>query len=117
MAYPLPCPLLGNVALGSNVTSVIRPQPRDCHSPRSARRSTQLRGGATHEGASRHPHRYNIDRLHVTAPSSPPASCASSKITLVEEHSGSPTRVVLTDRFLLGAVAGWIAVFGRLSDG
>jgi decaprenyl-phosphate phosphoribosyltransferase len=34
------------------------------------------------------------------------------QITLVEERSGSPTTMVLSDRFLIGCVLGWIATFG-----
>jgi 4-hydroxybenzoate polyprenyltransferase len=39
------------------------------------------------------------------------------QITLVEERSGSPTLVALTDRFLLIAMGGWIAVFAWLIYG
>ena len=34
------------------------------------------------------------------------------QIMLVEERSGSPTTMVLSDRFLIGCVFGWIATFG-----
>ncbi len=34
------------------------------------------------------------------------------QIMLVEERSGSPTTMVLSDRFLIGCVLGWIATFG-----
>jgi hypothetical protein len=39
------------------------------------------------------------------------------QITLVEERSGTPTRVVLTDAFLRYAVLGWIATFAVLIYG
>jgi 4-hydroxybenzoate polyprenyltransferase len=36
------------------------------------------------------------------------------QITLVEERSGSPTRLVLSDRFLFLAILGWVATFAVL---
>lgn len=36
------------------------------------------------------------------------------QITLVEERSGSPTTLLLTDKFLLGSVFGWILISGIL---
>ena len=36
------------------------------------------------------------------------------QIVLVEERSGSPTELVLTDRFLLLTVVGWVVCFGLL---
>lgn len=36
------------------------------------------------------------------------------QITLVEERSGSPTDIVVTDRFLIATVIGWAATFGIL---
>ena len=36
------------------------------------------------------------------------------QITLVEERSGAPTRIVLTDGFLIATVLGWIVVFAAL---
>jgi len=62
-------------------------------------------------------HRFHTDQLYVTAPFVIAGILRYLQITLVEEHSGSPTHVVLTDRFLLGAIAGWIVVFGWLIYG
>ncbi|MCF8507048.1 MAG: decaprenyl-phosphate phosphoribosyltransferase [Caulobacter sp.] len=39
------------------------------------------------------------------------------QITLVEERSGSPTRILLRDRFLIAAVAGWLLTFAWLIHG
>jgi 4-hydroxybenzoate polyprenyltransferase len=39
------------------------------------------------------------------------------QITLVEERSGSPTTLALTDRFLILSVLGWLATFGVLIYG
>jgi len=39
------------------------------------------------------------------------------QITLVEERSGSPTTLALTDRFLILTVFGWLATFGLLIYG
>lgn len=36
------------------------------------------------------------------------------QITYVEERSGNPTRIALSDRFMLCAVAGWVATFAVL---
>jgi len=36
------------------------------------------------------------------------------QITMVEEASGSPTEILLKDRFIQLAVAGWIVSFGLL---
>jgi 4-hydroxybenzoate polyprenyltransferase len=61
--------------------------------------------------------RYHTDQLYVTAPFVFAGVLRYLQITLVEERSGSPTQVVLTDRFLLVAVLGWIATFGWLIYG
>lgn len=39
------------------------------------------------------------------------------QIALVEHRSGSPTTIVLTDKFLIGNVLAWIATFGALIYG
>lgn len=39
------------------------------------------------------------------------------QITMVEERSGSPTRILLTDRMILWCVIGWIATFAVLIYG
>jgi hypothetical protein len=61
--------------------------------------------------------RYHTDQLYVTAPFVFAGVLRYLQITLVDERSGSPTQVVLTDRFLLVAVLGWIATFGWLIYG
>src|SRR5262249_44721661 len=61
--------------------------------------------------------RYHTDQLYVTAPFVVAGVLRYLQITLVEEGSGSPTQVLLTDRFLLVAVIGWIATFGWLIYG
>jgi 4-hydroxybenzoate polyprenyltransferase len=61
--------------------------------------------------------RYHTDQLYVTAPFVIAGVLRYLQITLVEEGSGSPTQVVLTDRFLLIAVVGWIVTFGWLIYG
>jgi len=37
--------------------------------------------------------------------------------TLVEHRSGAPTRLVLSDRFLMLVILGWIATFALLIYG
>ena len=61
--------------------------------------------------------RYNTDQLYWTAPFVIAGILRYLQITLVEERSGSPTMVVLTDRFLLVAVTGWLAMFAWLIYG
>lgn len=39
------------------------------------------------------------------------------QITMVEERSGSPTRILLTDRMILGCVVGWLVTFAVLIYG
>ena len=61
--------------------------------------------------------RYGTDRLYVTVPFVIAGVLRYLQITLVEERSGSPTDIALTDRFLIAAIAGWAAVFGFLIYG
>lgn len=61
--------------------------------------------------------RYGTDRLYLTAPFVIAGVLRYLQITLVEERSGSPTDIVVTDRFLIVAVLGWIATFGLLIYG
>lgn len=61
--------------------------------------------------------RYGTDRLYLTAPFVIAGVLRYLQITLVEERSGSPTDIALTDRFLIIAVLGWIVVFGALIYG
>jgi 4-hydroxybenzoate polyprenyltransferase len=58
--------------------------------------------------------RYGTDKLYLTAPFVIAGVLRYLQITLVEERSGSPTDIALTDRFLIVTVLGWIAVFGVL---
>ena len=62
-------------------------------------------------------HRYHTDQLYWTAPFVIAGILRYLQITLVEERSGSPTLVALTDRFLLIAMAGWVVVFAWLIYG
>ncbi len=58
--------------------------------------------------------RFGTDQLFVTTPFVVAAVLRYLQITIVEERSGSPTDVVLSDRFLILAVIGWLATFGWL---
>ena len=62
-------------------------------------------------------HRYGTDRLYLTAPFVVAGVLRYLQIALVEERSGSPTELALTDRFLIIAVLGWVATFGWLIYG
>jgi 4-hydroxybenzoate polyprenyltransferase len=57
------------------------------------------------------------DRLFLTVPFVMAGVLRYLQITLVEERSGSPTTVVLQDRFMLVTVLGWIATFAILIYG
>jgi 4-hydroxybenzoate polyprenyltransferase len=61
--------------------------------------------------------RYGTDKLYLTAPFVIAGVLRYLQITLVEERSGSPTDIALTDRFLIVTVLGWVAVFGVLIYG
>lgn len=61
--------------------------------------------------------RLGTDKLFYTAPFVIAGVLRYLQITLVEQRSGSPTAVVLTDRFLIGAVLGWVATFALLIHG
>lgn len=61
--------------------------------------------------------RMGTDKLYYTAPFVVAGVLRYLQITLVHERSGSPTRIVFTDRFMLTAVLGWIAVFAALIYG
>lgn len=61
--------------------------------------------------------RFGTDYLYVTAPFVIAGVLRYLQITLVEERSGTPTRVVLTDAFLRYAVLGWVTVFAVLIYG
>ncbi|HXV23564.1 MAG TPA: decaprenyl-phosphate phosphoribosyltransferase [Alphaproteobacteria bacterium] len=59
-------------------------------------------------------HRFGTDQLFITTPFVIAAVLRYLQITIVEERSGSPTDIVLTDRFLVLAALGWLATFGWL---
>lgn len=61
--------------------------------------------------------RLGTEKLFYTAPFVVAGILRYLQITLVEQRSGSPTALVLTDRFLIGAILGWLATFGLLIYG
>lgn len=61
--------------------------------------------------------RFGTDHLYVTTPFVIAGVLRFLQITLVEERSGAPTKVVLSDGFLRYAALGWIAVFAVLIYG
>jgi decaprenyl-phosphate phosphoribosyltransferase len=58
--------------------------------------------------------RYGTDKLYLTAPFVIAGVLRYLQITVVEERSGSPTDIALTDRFLIVTMLGWVVVFGLL---
>ena len=58
--------------------------------------------------------RFGTDKLWLTAVFVIAGVMRYLQITLVEERSGSPTDIVVTDRFLIVAVACWAATFAFL---
>ena len=58
--------------------------------------------------------RYGTDKLYLTAPFVIAGVLRYLQITVIEERSGSPTDIALTDRFLIVTMVGWVAVFGLL---
>lgn len=58
--------------------------------------------------------RLGTDKLFYTAPFVVLGVLRYLQLTLVHEASGSPTRIVLSDRFLILAIAGWAAAFAAL---
>jgi decaprenyl-phosphate phosphoribosyltransferase len=56
--------------------------------------------------------RANTDRLVYTTPFVAAGILRYLQIMFVEERSGDPTELVLTDLGLMGAIAGWALVFG-----
>lgn len=61
--------------------------------------------------------RFGSDRLYLTAPFVIAGILRYLQIALVEERSGSPTKVVLRDAFLRVTVLGWVATFAILIYG
>jgi decaprenyl-phosphate phosphoribosyltransferase len=58
--------------------------------------------------------RMGTDKLYMTLPFVLAGILRYLQITLVEERSGSPTRIVASDPFLIVAVCGWAVVFASL---
>jgi len=56
--------------------------------------------------------RMGSEHLYLTVPFVLAGMLRYLQITLVEERSGSPTRIILSDRFMIGSVLGWVATFG-----
>lgn len=61
--------------------------------------------------------RYGTDKLYLTAPFVIAGVLRYLQITVVEQRSGSPTDIALTDRFLIVTMIGWVIVFGVLIYG
>jgi decaprenyl-phosphate phosphoribosyltransferase len=61
--------------------------------------------------------RLGSDKLFVTAPFVIAGVLRYLQITLVEQRSGSPTRLALSDRFLALTIIGWVATFAWLIYG
>jgi decaprenyl-phosphate phosphoribosyltransferase len=61
--------------------------------------------------------RLGSDKLFVTAPFVIAGVLRYLQITLVEQRSGSPTRLAVSDRFLLATILGWLATFALLIYG
>ena len=61
--------------------------------------------------------RLGSERLYLTVPFVLAGILRYLQIALVEERSGSPTTIVLTDRFMIVTIAGWIATFAALIYG
>ena len=61
--------------------------------------------------------RLGSERLYLTVPFVLAGILRYLQIALVEERSGSPTTIVLTDRFMIVTIVGWIAVFAALIYG
>jgi decaprenyl-phosphate phosphoribosyltransferase len=62
-------------------------------------------------------HRFGTDNLFLTTPFVLAAVLRYLQITIVEERSGAPTDIVLTDRFLIFCALGWLAAFAWLIYG
>jgi decaprenyl-phosphate phosphoribosyltransferase len=55
--------------------------------------------------------RLGDDRLYYTAPFVLMGILRYLQVTMVEERSGSPTRIALTDRFMVSTMLAWAGVF------
>jgi decaprenyl-phosphate phosphoribosyltransferase len=61
--------------------------------------------------------RLGSDKLFLTAPFVIAGVLRYLQVTLVEHRSGAPTRLALSDRFLLLTILGWVATFAWLIYG
>jgi len=61
--------------------------------------------------------RLGSDKLFVTAPFVIAGVLRYLQITLVEQRSGSPTRLAVSDRFLMLCILGWLVTFALLIYG
>jgi len=61
--------------------------------------------------------KFGTDKLYLTAPFVAAGVLRYLQIALVEQRSGSPTDLAVTDRFLIVAVIGWLAMFAALLYG
>ncbi len=61
--------------------------------------------------------RLGSEKLFLTAPFVIAGVLRYLQVTLVEHRSGSPTRLALSDRFLLVTILGWLATFAWLIYG
>ena len=61
--------------------------------------------------------RFHSDKVYLTAPFVTAGVLRYLQIALVEQRSGSPTDLALTDRFLILTIVGWIATFAVLLYG
>jgi 4-hydroxybenzoate polyprenyltransferase len=61
--------------------------------------------------------KFGTDKLYLTAPFVTAGVLRYLQIALVEQRSGSPTDLAVTDRFLIAAVLGWIVTFAVLLYG
>jgi decaprenyl-phosphate phosphoribosyltransferase len=61
--------------------------------------------------------KFGTERLYLTAPFVAAGVLRYLQIALVEQRSGSPTDLAVTDRFLIVAVLGWLATFAALLYG
>jgi decaprenyl-phosphate phosphoribosyltransferase len=59
----------------------------------------------------------NTDKIYYTTPFVVAGILRYLQIALVEKGSGSPTDVVLSDRFLITTIIGWAVTFGLLMYG
>ncbi len=58
--------------------------------------------------------KFGTEHLYLTAPFVAAGVLRYLQIALVEQRSGSPTDIVVTDRFLIVAALGWVATFAAL---